>query len=163
MNYVVVKFRKSKPDAQVPVKATEGAAGWDLFVQRISGSSCYTGVHVEIPKGYVGLLFPRSSISKTKLWLANSVGVIDSDFRGEIRLEFYAKDWDEVDGYKKGDRCGQLVVIPQPEVFFVEVEQLSETSRGEGGFGSTGRSDLLSTGCEQGAEKEVLLTANPEE
>lgn len=93
-----------------------------------------TGVCLAIPPGYVGLVFPRSSVSTTNASLANSVGVIDSSYRGEIKVRFYGS----AAPYKKGDRCAQLLIVPCPEVSFVEGE-LDETERGTGGFGSTGR------------------------
>ena len=93
---------------------------------------------VEIPPGYVGLFFPRSSICKTGLSMANSVGVIDSDFRGSISLVFY-KNTQCIVPYFPGDRIGQLMIVPIPEVEYVEVEELSETERGAGGYGSTGK------------------------
>ena len=97
----------------------------------------------EIPKGYVGLVFPRSSIRKTDLSLTNCVGVIDSGYRGEIQATFkkiFGKNdvrLDELD-YNVGDRIAQIMIIPYPSVTFVEVDELSQTDRGEGGFGSTG-------------------------
>jgi dUTP pyrophosphatase len=110
-----------------------------------------TGIAVEIPEGYVGLIFPRSSLSKTSLILSNHVGVVDSGYRGEIKFRFkdtrmrsrieYGIDQyfcsDTV--YKVGDRIGQLMIIPYPKIEFEEVEELDSTNRGEGGFGSTGK------------------------
>lgn len=144
---ITVKFKKSKPDAKIPTRADEGSAGWDLYAtNKYVGNALYleygTGIHVEIPKGYVGLLFPRSSISLTGLSLANSVGVIDSSYRGEIILKFkiipnlHTRDLKE---YHHGDKIGQLIVIPYPELEWVEVEELSNTERGDKGFGSSGR------------------------
>jgi dUTP pyrophosphatase len=95
-----------------------------------------TGLAVEIPEGHVGLLFPRSSISNSGLILTNSVGVIDSGYRGEIKFRF--KHIPDTAYYKPGDRIGQLIVMPYPEIDFQEVEELSSTERGEGGFGSSG-------------------------
>lgn len=146
MSKLQVKFKKLHPDAVIPTKATSGSAGWDLTA--ISWNDCgvgnvgcyiryYTGIAVEIPPGYVGLLFPRSSCYKHSLSLANSVGVIDSDYRGEICLIY--RHYKAVIDYMVGQRIGQLVIIPCPAVEMVEVEELSETERGHGGFGSTGR------------------------
>ena len=105
-----------------------------------------TGLAMEIPEGYVGLIFPRSSISKTDHYLRNSVGVVDSGYRGEIKIRMSAPTntlnclWllggEE---YKEGDRVAQLVIMKLPSVNFQEVEELSDTDRGEGGFGSTGK------------------------
>jgi dUTP pyrophosphatase len=97
-----------------------------------------TGIAIEIPEGYVGLMFPRSSISKTKQILSNHVGVIDSGFRGEIRFRFKKLAWDNGDLYDVGDKIGQLVIMPIPAIELVEVDELSDSERGEGGFGSTG-------------------------
>lgn len=143
---IQVKFKRLHPDAVVPTRATEGSAGWDLTA--ISWNDCgvgnvgcyiryYTGIAVEIPTGYVGLLFPRSSCYKHSLLLANSVGVIDSDYRGEICLIYRCSS--AVIDYMVGRRIGQLVIVPCPAVEMVEVKELSQTERGAGGFGSTGR------------------------
>jgi dUTP pyrophosphatase len=102
---------------------------------------------VEIPEGHVGFLYPRSSIFKTSMRLTNAVGVIDSDYRGEIRFNFdNTHEWfgnfykwaPRHIAYYEGDRIGQLVIMPIPKVEFEEVDELSSTDRGEGGFGSTG-------------------------
>ena len=100
-----------------------------------------TGLAIEIPEGFVGLVFPRSSIRKTDLSLSNSVGVIDSGYRGEIQATFNQKSLSK-DGqilYGVGDRICQLMIIPHPHVDFIEVQELNNTERGEGGFGSTGK------------------------
>ena len=140
---IKVKFKKLSPDAKEPVRATDGAAGWDLSAvsrkyvnpESILNMVQYrTGIAVEIPSGYVGLLFPRSSCYKKELSLMNSVGVIDSDYRGEISFIYKG-----VELYGQGDRIGQLVILPCPAVEFVKAEELSETIRGTGGFGSTGK------------------------
>ena len=91
---------------------------------------------MEIPEGHVGLLYPRSSISKTSCSLRNAVGVIDSGYRGEIMLKFSCST--NLNIYNVGDRVAQLIIMPYPQVQFEEVEELSDTDRGEGGFGSTG-------------------------
>lgn len=135
-----VKIKKLHKDAIIPSYAKPGDAGMDLTAVNVlfdefDNLVCETGIAVEIPKGYVGLVFPRSSISKYALHLRNSVGVIDSGYRGEILVKFgYAA---EQLIYKKDDKIAQLVIIPYPQVTFEEVEELSETERGEGGFGST--------------------------
>lgn len=137
-----IKFKKTHPLAVIPKRGTDGAAGFDLTAVILDVKETTlkydTGIAVEIPPGYVGLLFPRSSVCKTGLSLANSVGVIDSDYRGSISFVFY-KDVPCIAPYLPGDRIGQLVIVPIPEVDFVEVEELSETERGKGGYGSTGR------------------------
>jgi len=96
-----------------------------------------TGIAVEIPPGHVGLIFPRSSIFHTGLILTNSVGVIDSGYRGEIKAVFKAPG--HYDIYRIGERIGQLVIVPIPDVEYEEADELSETERGTGGYGSTGR------------------------
>ena len=97
-----------------------------------------TGIAMEIPKGYVGLLVPRSSVYKTGLSLCNSCGIIDSDFRGSVSFKFYQMLWeDEHPLPKKGDRIGQLVVVPCLTLS-EEVDELSDTTRGSGSYGSTG-------------------------
>lgn len=143
---VVVKFLKTNPRAQAPIQATSGSAGWDLTACSVdyditTGIATYfTGIAVSIPRGYVGLLYPRSSIYKKAQFLTNSVGVIDSDYRGEIMLKMRMIDTGHAPSsiYKVGDRVGQLVITPVPHVLFVEVSELDETERGTGGYGSTG-------------------------
>lgn len=152
-----VKIKKLREDAVIPSYATSGDAGMDMVATsaEISKDGLYveygTGISVEIPEGYVGLLFPRSSISKTSLVLANHVGVVDSGYRGEIKFRFkdtkmksrimygieqyYCSEY----AYEVGNKIGQLMIIPYPKIEFEEVEELVVTSRGEGGFGSTGK------------------------
>ena len=137
-----VKVKKINEAAVIPQYAKEGDAGLDLTAtSRRMGSKGFieygTGLAVEIPAGYVGLVFPRSSISKIKMTLTNSVGVIDSGYRGEIKLRF--KPANVGNGiYDVGDRVGQLVIIPYPQIELEEVDDLDETDRGDGGFGSSG-------------------------
>ena len=137
----MLKFKKVHPDAKVPLKATDGSAGYDLYaVGRVfinSKTVKYdTGIAFEIPKGYVGLLFPRSSVIKKGLSMGNSVGVIDSYFRDSVSAVFYVDEGDTV--YDVGERVCQLVIVPAPQFELVQVDELSETERGTGGFGSTG-------------------------
>jgi dUTP pyrophosphatase len=138
-----VDFEKKIANARVPERATDGAAGYDLIA--VTGTLLQynmveydTGIAVAIPDGYVGLLFPRSSVSKTNWSMANSVGVIDSDYRGSIRMRFRTGENRMSLPYKVGERIGQLVIVPCPTINFSEVESLSETDRGVGGFGHTG-------------------------
>lgn len=142
-----VKIKKLHEKAIIPQYAKDGDAGVDLVATSFlkSRGDNYiefgTGLSIEIPEGYVGLLFPRSSISKTCLVLANSVGVIDSSYRGEIKLRFkqiYEPLFDN-ELYTVGDKVGQLIILPYPQIDFEEVKELSETERGENGFGSTGK------------------------
>lgn len=163
-----VKIKKMRESAFLPTKAHETDAGYDLYAD----TKCYdgdgnvvygTGVAVEIPQGYVGLVFPRSSIAKQDILLSNSVGVIDSGYRGEIMAKFKPtfvttnpiKLWWQVyvlnkktvdleqsfihrNEYEIGDRIAQLIIMPYPEVEFEEVNELSNSDRGVGGYGSSG-------------------------
>lgn len=139
-----LRFKKLHPDAQKPRMATRGAAGFDLTCTEIEWDTehkiakHHTGIAIELPEGYVGLLFPRSSISKTNLRVANATGIIDSDYRGEISLVCDIED-KGFHTYSTGDRIGQLVIMPIPEIYWHESEDLSPTERGSGGYGSTGR------------------------
>jgi len=135
-----VKIKKLNDAATIPTRGTEHSAGMDLTAiskewnKDNSLVTFGTGLSIEIPEGYVGLIFPRSSISKTTLNLSNSVGVIDSGYRGEIMFKF--RYLEEGSVYEIGDRVGQLLILPYPTIEFEEGE-LSNTERGEGGFGST--------------------------
>jgi dUTP pyrophosphatase len=135
-----VKIKKVHPSAVIPSYAKVGDAGMDLTAVIVEYGdthiTCRTGISIAIPAGHVGLLFPRSSVYKTKQILANSVGVIDSGYRGEIMLKF-TRSSDELE-YCEGDRVGQLIILPYPQIEFKEVKELSETNRGSGAFGSTG-------------------------
>jgi len=138
---MLIKIKKLNENCILPYKATASAAGYDLFSVKYSFEentiTYHTGIAVEIPEGYAGFLFPRSSVYKTGMHLANSVGVIDSDYRGELMLKYYVNDWETI--YEKGERCGQLVILPIPQYEFQLVDELSDTDRGDGGFGSTGK------------------------
>jgi len=135
-----VKIKKLHPEAKVPTYAKEGDAGLDLVATSMKLDPGFTeygvGLAVEIPVGHVGLIFPRSSISAKDQQLANSVGVIDSGYRGEIKLRFVDRG---PLAYEVGDKIAQLVVLPYPKVEVEEVSELSSTDRGDGGFGSTGK------------------------
>ena len=170
-----VRIKKLHENAVVPQYAKKGDAGMDLTAvdkyYDVHGCVVYkTGIAVEIPEGYVGLVFPRSSICKHDLTLTNAVAVVDSGFRGEILMKFKPslmfvsnEEWlisDEnetfksADGveipwddripisaidYEVGDRIAQLIIMPYPHIEFEEVDELTETSRGNGGFGSSGK------------------------
>jgi dUTP pyrophosphatase len=143
MTNLKIKFKKLTKHAFTPEYAKSGDAGMDLVAIDFYKNHDYkyieygTGIAVEIPKGYVGLIFPRSSISKTSHFLANSVGVIDSGYRGEIKLRMrYDETRDDME-YGFGDKIGQLIVLPYPKIELEEVSELSNSERGEGGFGST--------------------------
>ena len=142
-----VKIKKLHENAVIPSYAKPGDAGMDLTATSRStddiGNIVYgTGLAVEIPEGYVGLIFPRSSNAKTDLYLTNHVGVIDSGYRGELMFKFRkadcTKNYLEARLYEIGDRVGQLIIIPYPAIEFDEVAELSNSDRGTGGFGSSG-------------------------
>ena len=138
-----VNIKKLNPFAKIPEYAKEGDAGLDLTTTGISSQTDKyieygTGLSIEIPQGYVGLIFPRSSISKTDLILSNSVGVIDSGYRGEIKARFKITTEEDCEIYDFGDKIAQMIIIPYPQITLNEVQELSSTDRGEGGFGHTG-------------------------
>lgn len=139
-----VLFKKLHPNAKTPHYSLEGDACLDLYAAWMKiddlGNRVYgTGIAMEIPKGYVGLVFPRSSVSKTSLSLRNSVGVIDSNYRGEIILKFLdLEEMDSLPSYVAGNKIGQIMIIERPEIQLGEVAELSDSVRGDGGFGSTG-------------------------
>lgn len=134
-----IKIKKLDPKAVVPAYAHEGDAGLDLtaITMTVSGEvvTYGTGLAFEIPKGYVGLIFLRSSVFKYDLSPTNCVGVIDSGYRGEVSVKLKRKG--KV-FYEPGDRVAQMIILPYPQVEFVESESLSSTERGTGGYGSTG-------------------------
>ena len=138
-----IKVKKLHPDAVIPAYAKEGDAAMDLTAVSEEWNedntvvTYDTGLAMEIPKGFVGLLFPRSSVFKTTLALANSVGVIDSGYRGPIKFKF--RYLEEGDVYEVGERVGQIMIMPVWVINFKEVDELSDSDRGEGGFGSTGK------------------------
>ena len=147
-----VKFKKLTPNAIVPTYGTEFSAGADLY----SGMTepvivvvkyfninknlefIKTGIAMEIPEGLVGLVYARSGMAcKKGLAPANKVGVIDSDYRGELMVALHNHSQSPVT-VEPGDRIAQLVLTPYITAEFVEAEELSDTVRGDGGFGSTG-------------------------
>lgn len=136
-----VLIKRLHPNAVIPTYAKKGDAGMDITAtQRVVTDNyiCYkTGLAFAIPEGYVGLLFPRSSISKTGLVLSNSVGVLDSGYRDEVEFRFKLVN-NIVDTYKEGDRIGQIIIVPHPKIEFDDVDELSNEGNRGGGFGSTG-------------------------
>ena len=139
---IEIKFKKLCAEAVMPTKAHQSDAGADLTATSKKWDDekqCWiygTGIATEIPEGYVGLVFPRSSIRKYGLALANSIGVIDSGYRGEIMCSF--KPTGTCPTYNVGDKVAQMIIMPYPIVNYVEVTELSDSERGEGGHGSTG-------------------------
>lgn len=156
-----VKIKKLHPDAVIPAYAKAGDAGMDLTATTISldvhGNICYgTGLAFEIPEGHVGFIFPRSSNCKKDIILTNCVGVVDSGYRGEVSFKFkplinhtekvYCDDGEFLlqpsfnnKTFMVGDRIGQIIIMPFPQIEFEEVEELSETERGTKGYGSSGK------------------------
>lgn len=164
-----VKIKRLTDSAVLPTKAHATDAGYDLYADSVkfddNGNTVYgTGIAVEIPNGYVGLVFPRSSVCRTEMMLKNCVGVIDSGYRGEITAKFEPTHkiinplrawWDvfvknnecadldvcsiHTDEYLLGERIAQLIIMPYPEITFKEVTELSDSDRGTGGYGSSGK------------------------
>lgn len=144
---MTLKIKRLSDKAVFPIRAHQNDAGIDLtctdITQEINEAGqlilvYHTGLAVEIPEGYVGLAFQRSSVATKSITLTNCVGVIDSGYRGEILGKFRSTT-DVVPAiYKPGERFAQLVIVPYLNVELEEVTELSETDRGEGGFGSTG-------------------------
>ena len=146
-----LKFKRLTDSAVLPIRAHKGDAGLDLTAIDITlepneaGQTVlvyHTGLAVEIPEGHVGLLFPRSGIYKKSIFLTNCVGVIDENYRGEIMAKFHVTTNGAPAIYKPGERFAQLIILPIPSMTVVEAEELSETDRGDGGFGSTDKSDI---------------------
>lgn len=143
-DYMEIKIKKLNENAVIPQYAHPTDAGLDLVAvskrKDKDGNFVYgTGLAFEIPEGFVGLVFPRSSVSARSLVMANSVGVIDSGYRGEVTAKFKPIGLYLQNPYQIGERVAQLVIIPYPHIEFQEVDILSESDRGEGGYGSTGK------------------------
>ena len=136
MEKLKIKFKKLNPNAVIPKQGTSGAAGFDLTAVSIEETDQFVKYYTGIA-GYFGMLVPRSSVVNTGLIMGNSVGIIDSDYIGELSAVFYLRSGCKF--YNVGDRIGQLLIVPIPAVEFMEVDELSETERGAGGYGSTGR------------------------
>jgi dUTP pyrophosphatase len=141
---VMVKVKKLDPNAVVPSYSKVGDAGMDLTITKEIENTSFSvsygfGIAMEIPKGFVGLVFPRSSVRNQELVLSNCVGVIDSGYRGELQATFKKTNGLDSLKYKVGERGAQIIILPYPQVFMTEVPELSDSERGEGGFGSTGK------------------------
>lgn len=139
-----IRFKKLSETAVAPFQGSKFAAGFDLTVDELEFSNDQikynSNIAVEIPEGYVGLLFPRSSVYKHHILLTNSVGVIDSDYRGPIKAVFQREAIRyKISGYRVGERFAQLIVVQNPSVKYIESDTLSETERGDKGYGSTGK------------------------
>jgi dUTP pyrophosphatase len=139
----LVKVKKLDPNAVIPSYSKVGDAGMDLTITREIENTSFSvsygfGIAMEIPQGYVGLVFPRSSVRNQDLILSNCVGVIDSGYRGELQATFKKTNGLDSIKYKVGDRGAQIIILPYPTIYMTEVPELSNTERGSGGFGSTG-------------------------
>ena len=144
---LVVNFKKLHPEAKLPVKGSASAACFDVYATSVTLDQNYIvtyglGFATEIPEGWRGVIVPRSNISKHPWILANSVGIVDSDYRGEWMVKFKAISDELTLPYAVGDRIAQIYFEKNTEVAFAEVEELDQTGRGEGGFGSTGITDV---------------------
>jgi dUTP pyrophosphatase len=142
-NYVGIKVKKLHENAVIPTYSKIGDAGMDLTITSIKENTSFSvtygfGLAIELPKWYVGLVFPRSSVRNQELILSNCVGVIDSGYRGELQATFKKTNGLDSLQYKVGDRGAQLMVIPYPNMVMIQTDELSDTERGTGGFGSTG-------------------------
>jgi dUTP pyrophosphatase len=140
---VLVKVKKLDSNAVIPSYSKVGDAGMDLTITKEIENTSFSvsygfGIAMEIPKGYVGLVFPRSSVRNQDLILSNCVGVIDSGYRGELQATFKKTQGLDSIKYKVGERGAQIIILPYPTIYMTEVPELSDTERGSGGFGSTG-------------------------
>ena len=142
-----IRIKKTDEKAIIPTYGTEFSAGADLYalldssIEIAPHETCFvhTGISVEIPEGYCGLVFARSSMgAKRGLAPANKVGVIDADYRGEIMVTLHNHS-EKVATVDPGERIAQLAIVPFLKAEFEECDDLSDTVRGEGGFGSTGK------------------------
>ena len=140
----LVKVKKLDSNAVIPSYSKVGDAGMDLTITREIENTSFSvsygfGIAMEIPKGFVGLVFPRSSVRNQDLILSNCVGVIDSGYRGELQATFKKTQGLDSIKYKVGERGAQIIILPYPTIYMTEVPELSDTERGSGGFGSTGK------------------------
>ncbi len=140
-----IKFKKLSKDAITPLKSTDGAAAFDLFtieegmIQTEGVTVFDTGIAIEIPVGYVGLIFGRSGLAfKNAIQNCTGTSVIDSDFRGAIKIGLVKHDKEAFFHIKKGDRIAQVFFLKLPTIILEETDKLSETKRGLNGLGSTG-------------------------
>lgn len=160
-----IKVKRISENATLPVKAHSTDAGFDLTCTNVTTeiNECgqlilvyHTGLAVEIPEGYFGALVPRSSIAKKSIMLTNGLGVLDSGFRGEVIAKFRSTTDVVPSVYKPGERFAQLLILPCPDVTFEEAFELSDSERGEGGFGSTGSKEPVNN------ESAPTATAEPQ-
>lgn len=142
---LIVKFAKSSPEATVPAQGRKGDAGYDLtsledvILQPFERKLINTGISIELPSNYAALVLPRSGNAINKgLSLVNTPGLIDSNYRGELKVIAINLDPKVPIEIKSGDRIAQLIVIEVSEVGFMQVDSLEESNRGAQGFGSSG-------------------------
>jgi len=140
-----VKITKVCPQAQIPTKGSEGAAAFDLyateavFIPPGETVAVGTGLAMEIPKFWKGDIYSRSGLASRGVVVANSPGKIDSDYRGEIKVLLHNNRSVDIIGIELGDRIAQFEINPVHDMEFEEVATLEESTRGDGGFGSTGK------------------------
>ena len=136
-----VKIKRLSELAKIPKYATAGSAGMDIYCTSVKYTDNYveygTSLSFEIPEGFCALLLPRSSISNYGLTLANSCGLLDADFRGEVTFRFRTTS-PTSKVYMLGERVGQILIMQYPKIEFLEVHDLSETERNTGGYGHSG-------------------------
>jgi len=153
-----VNFKKLNADAKLPVKGSSSAACFDVYATSMTldhkGIVTYgLGFATEIPEGWRGVIVPRSNIAKHPWVMANSIGIVDSDYRGEWMVKFKCvTNFVEPIPYTVGDRIAQIYFEKNVEVAFAEVEHLDQTGRGEGGFGSTGIGEIPTSTSNIGAD-----------
>lgn len=146
MKTTTINIKKANENAKIPTRGSEYAAGYDLYacidkevtIEPHKSALIDTGLSVELPEGAFGGIFARSGLATKKgLAPANKVGVVDSDYRGSVMIALHNHS-DKVQNVSPGERIAQLIVIPYIPIKFNEVNELSDTERGSGGFGSTG-------------------------
>jgi dUTP pyrophosphatase len=143
-NADIIKVKRCLPGVLIPKVGSEDAAGMDFYqpegvvIEPHQTQYVTLGLAMEIPKGFMLMLAPRSSMSKTPLVIPNSFGVIDADYRGEIK-GIFKNTSDDAFLIQKGDRLLQGILVPVGALNLLEVDELSETARGTGGIGSTGK------------------------
>ena len=137
-----VKFKRLADDVQLPVKGSSHAACYDVYARYITGNgnkiTVGLGFATEIPEGWKGVMIPRSNLTKHNWVLNNSMGIIDSDYRGEWKAIFTPLGPNLGFPYNVGDRVAQIYFDKVEDVTFIETKELEDSNRGEGGFGSTG-------------------------
>lgn len=173
---MTLKIKRLSENAILPIRAHEGDAGIDLTCTRITQelNECgqlilvyHTDLAVEIPEGYVGLLFQRSSVYKKSISMTNAVGIIDAGYVGEIMGKFRSTTDVVPAVYQPGERFAQLVIVPHIALDIEEVTELSETDRGENGYGSTGTTNedisAVSEDTQSSPESETVVTNSESE